>query len=172
MAHLVEIGLLVVTEAGVGPGYELQPVAAGLHVESDVEGLGVAAVLHGVVEIDDGAEAVVVANLALQFLTLGIGAVEVLAAVGLVVVRDADIGPCRHPVLYDHVGLFQSLAGAVEHLLGLILIDVDLCHPEVWGGGALVGEVAVLVVDGLVELVLGLGEVAQARRHGSQGVGR
>ena len=64
-------------------------------------------------------------------------------------------------MLYNDVGLGQCLAGAVKHFLGLLQIDVDFRHPEVGGSGALVGEETMLVVDGLSELVLGLGEVAQ-----------
>jgi hypothetical protein len=140
------------------------------HVGGDVQGLGIAAVLHGVVEVNNGAETVVVAVFALQFLALSIGAVEIIAAVLVFGVRDADIGPCRQPMLHDDVGLGQCLAGAVEHLFGFLHIDIDFCHSEVGGGGALVREEAVLVVDGLSELVLCLGEVAQARRHGGQSV--
>ena len=144
----------------------MQAIAAALDIGGDIQSFGVAAVLHGVIEIDDWAEAVVVAVIALQFLTLGIGTVEVLAAVLVVVVRDADIGPRCQPVLHNDIGLGQCLAGAVEHLLRLIQIDVNLRHPEVGGSRTLVREEAVLVVDGFSELMLGLGEVAQARRHG------
>ena len=51
----------------------------------------------------------------------------------------------------------------IEHLFGFLHIDIDFCHSEVGGGGALVREEAVLVVDGLSELMLGLGKVAQDR---------
>ena len=73
-------------------------------------------------------------------------------------------------MLHNDVRLIQRLAGAVEHLFWVFQIDVDFRHPEVRGSSALVGEEAVLVVDGLVELVLGLCEMAQGRRHGGQGV--
>ena len=170
VTQLVEIGLPVVAEASIGLGCELQTVDAATHIGGDVQGLGIAAVLHGVVEVNDGAKIVVVAVFALQFLALSVGTVEVIATILIVGVCDADIGPCRQPMLHDDVGLGQCLAGAVEHLLGFMQIDVDFRHPEVRGGGTLVREEAVLVVDGLIELVLGLGEVSQARRHGGQSV--
>ena len=105
MAHLVEVGLSVVAESGVGIGNELKAVAAALDVDGDVQGLVVAPVLHGVVEVDDRAETVVVTDVALQFLALGIGAVEIITAVLAVVVRNTNIGPRRQPVLHDDVGL-------------------------------------------------------------------
>ena len=170
MAFLVDIGLPVVTEAGIGLGHELQAVATALDVGGDVQGFGIVAVLHGVVEVDSGTKIVVMTVVALQLLALGIGAVEVVAAILVIVVCDADIGPRIQLVLHDDVGLCQCLVSAVEYLLGLLQIDIDFRHPEVGGGSALIREEAVLVVDSLSELVFSLCKVAQARRHSGQSV--
>ena len=113
------IGLPEVAEFGVGIGYELQTVGSALYVGGDVQGLSVVAVLHGMIEIDEGTQIVVVPVFALYLLALGIGAVEVIATVQVSVVCNADIGPCCQLVLHDDVGLGQCLAGAVEHLLEL-----------------------------------------------------